>query len=194
MVWSILSLAAVSFVLSFCGTWLMKRLAPRVGFVDKPGHRKIHRDPIPLGGGVAIFLAFAAPVLAAVMLARVYSDAAYTVTMRGAATSQEARRLAGDDELHRALHGGVLRQTPMALGLLGGMAVLHLMGLLDDRKALGPYAKLGVQLAVAAALVVSFKSLRVLTALGEVPSVVLTVLWITAITNAFNFLDNMDGL
>jgi UDP-GlcNAc:undecaprenyl-phosphate GlcNAc-1-phosphate transferase len=33
-----------------------------------------------------------------------------------------------------------------------------------------------------------------LTFLGPVASVVLTVLWITAITNAFNFLDNMDGL
>src|SRR5581483_2455493 len=30
--------------------------------------------------------------------------------------------------------------------------------------------------------------------LGRWPSVVLTVLWIGAITNAFNFLDNMDGL
>jgi UDP-GlcNAc:undecaprenyl-phosphate GlcNAc-1-phosphate transferase len=41
--------------------------------------------------------------------------------------------------------------------------------------------------------------LRALTALdklglGEVPSVIVTVLWIAAITNAFNFLDNMDGL
>src|SRR5207253_7517226 len=33
-----------------------------------------------------------------------------------------------------------------------------------------------------------------LTALGYLPSVTLTVLWIVAITNAFNFLDNMDGL
>jgi UDP-GlcNAc:undecaprenyl-phosphate GlcNAc-1-phosphate transferase len=42
--------------------------------------------------------------------------------------------------------------------------------------------------------------MRVLTALdnglgiGRWPSVIVTVLWITAITNAFNFLDNMDGL
>src|SRR5437868_1934959 len=41
--------------------------------------------------------------------------------------------------------------------------------------------------------------LRALTALGSLgmgkfPSIVLTVLWIAGITNAFNFLDNMDGL
>jgi UDP-GlcNAc:undecaprenyl-phosphate GlcNAc-1-phosphate transferase len=41
---------------------------------------------------------------------------------------------------------------------------------------------------------VSFKELRVLTALGAVPSIIITVLWIAAISNAFNFLDNMDGL
>jgi len=47
-------------------------------------------------------------------------------------------------------------------------------------------------------LVVGFK-MRALTALDHLnlgiwPSVLVTVLWITAITNAFNFLDNMDGL
>ena len=31
----------------------MKRIAPRLGFVDKPGGRKIHSNPKPLGGGVA---------------------------------------------------------------------------------------------------------------------------------------------
>src|SRR5439155_8305332 len=90
--------------------------------------------------------------------------------------------------------GGVMRQTGLALALLAAMAVLHAIGLVDDRKALGPYSKLMVQLAVTTALVVSFKSLRILTAFGTVPSVFLTVLWIAAITNAFNFLDNMDGL
>ena len=75
------------------------------------------------------------------------------------------------------------------------MLGMHLMGLRDDRRALGPYSKLIIQLGVTTALVASFKELRALTALGTVPSVVIvTVLWIAAITNAFNFLDNMDGL
>src|SRR5207253_6218535 len=55
------------------------------------------------------------------------------------------------------------------------------------------------QIAIISFLVIAF-DMRALTALdsmmhlGRWPSVVLTVLWITAITNAFNFLDNMDGL
>src|SRR6476661_1608450 len=70
MVYSILILGATSFAISWLGTLAMRSLAPRFGFVDKPGHRKIHRQPIPLGGGVAIFWAYVLPMLAAVIPAR----------------------------------------------------------------------------------------------------------------------------
>jgi UDP-GlcNAc:undecaprenyl-phosphate GlcNAc-1-phosphate transferase len=101
-----------------------------------------------------------------------------------------------------ALVAGGQYQTPMSLGFLGGMLVLHAVGLIDDRKALGPFTKLLAQLAVATAFVVIY-DVRALTALdnmwepravGYALSVLVTVLWITGITNAFNFLDNMDGL
>jgi hypothetical protein len=73
-----------------------------------------------------------------------------------------------------------------------------LLGLVDDRKALGPYLKLVIQLSIITTLVV-WGDLRALTALdslgmGKFPSILITVLWIAGITNAFNFLDNMDGL
>jgi UDP-GlcNAc:undecaprenyl-phosphate GlcNAc-1-phosphate transferase len=178
MLWLILSLTAVSFALSLAGTWLMKRVAPRVGFVDKPGHRKIHRDPIPLGGGVAIFVAFALPMFAAV----VYAWSPGQVQHIESAAPEHA------------LVGGIRLQTPMALSFVLACLLLHTLGLWDDHTALGPYVKLFVQLAVVTALVVINKDLRAVTALGYVPSLVLSILWITAITNAFNFLDNMDGL
>jgi UDP-GlcNAc:undecaprenyl-phosphate/decaprenyl-phosphate GlcNAc-1-phosphate transferase len=187
----VLSLAAVSFVLSFCGTWLMKRVAPRFGFVDNPGHRKIHRAPVPLGGGVAIFIAFALPLLAGLAFVHVESPWITATYADG--------QVKGLGQWPMAEHWpGARQQTPMALGMLGAMLVLHLLGLRDDRKAMGPFVKLFVQLGVTAAFVSVF-DVRALTfmdhwGLGSVPSVVLTVLWITAITNAFNFLDNMDGL
>jgi UDP-GlcNAc:undecaprenyl-phosphate GlcNAc-1-phosphate transferase len=93
-----------------------------------------------------------------------------------------------------ALLGGVRMKTPLALGIVSAMLGMHLLGLVDDKKALGPYLKLIVQLSITTLLVASFKELRILTALGTGLSIVLTVLWIAAITNAFNFLDNMDGL
>jgi UDP-GlcNAc:undecaprenyl-phosphate GlcNAc-1-phosphate transferase len=83
--------------------------------------------------------------------------------------------------------------------LLAAAAVMHALGLRDDKKAMGPYSKLLIQLAVTGALVVGF-NVRALTVLdnllrlGPAPSMIFTILWIGAITNAFNFLDNMDGL
>ena len=39
-------------------TPLWVRIAPALGFLDRPGHRKIHPLPIPVGGGVAVFIGF----------------------------------------------------------------------------------------------------------------------------------------
>lgn len=178
MTLAILSLCAVSFAIAWVGTFVVRRVAIRVGFVDKPGHRKIHSRPIALGGGIAIFLGFALPLAAALI---------YAWGGPGAADGADAR-------LIDALVGGVRRQTPLAASFLIACLALHLMGLWDDRRAMGPYSKLFLQLGVTAALVAYNPSLRAVTALGPVASFVLTVLWITAVTNAFNFLDNMDGL
>lgn len=177
MVYGILILGAVSFVIAWLGTLAMRSVALRFNFVDKPGHRKIHQKPIPLGGGVAIFVGFALPLLAVVLACNV-------LTFETAPTKDYA--------------GGVVRHTPMALGLVGAMLAMHLVGLWDDRRAMGPFTKLIIQLAITAAFVAVFdvRALEFLDTFGfgPVPSITLTVLWITAITNAFNFLDNMDGL
>jgi UDP-GlcNAc:undecaprenyl-phosphate GlcNAc-1-phosphate transferase len=175
MILPILAVGAASFIISWLTTALMIRIAPRINFVDKPGHRKIHSNPKPLGGGVAIFLAFTLPMLAVVILVN--------LNLEPTAHPNWV-----------AYAGGIVQQTPLATGLLLAMLVMHVVGLIDDRKALGPYIKLIVQIVVTAALVISFKDIRAVTALGRWPSIILTVLWIVAITNAFNFLDNMDGL
>ena len=169
----ILGLIALSFVISWLLTFAMTRIAPRLGFVDKPGGRKIHANPKPLGGGVAIFLGFAIPLLALLIASHIVTPTDPTLA---------------------AYVGGVKEKTPLALAILGAALLLHVMGILDDRKALGPYLKLAVQLLAAAAVVVPLREMRVLTALGPPVSIPITILWIVGITNAFNFLDNMDGL
>jgi UDP-GlcNAc:undecaprenyl-phosphate GlcNAc-1-phosphate transferase len=183
----VLILAAVSFAVSFAATAAVKRVAPRIGFLDKPGHRKIHSAPIPLGGGVAIYLAFVLPLVGVLLV----------VNLAG---GEFAAGDPGVDSYRAALVGGVVKRTPMALALIAALTAMHVMGLVDDRRALGPYAKLLVQLAVTSALIAPFKPLWSLTALDDaagahgVLAVGVSVLWVTAITNAFNFLDNMDGL
>src|SRR4051812_40637430 len=63
MLLPILCLGAVSFVIAWIATAVMIRVAPRFGLVDKPGGRKIHERPKPLGGGVAMFVGFALPMI-----------------------------------------------------------------------------------------------------------------------------------
>ena len=178
---SILALAIVSFILSFIGTWVMKRIAPAIGFVDKPGGRKIHANPKPLGGGVAIFWGFTLPLLMGLVWIHVAS--APSTNLGSASQSTIAKYWSGAQE-----------RTPVALEMIAAAFIMHLLGLFDDRRALGPYLKLFVQMSVIAALVLLNPEARALRFLGVGPSIVISILWIAAVTNAFNFLDNMDGL
>jgi UDP-GlcNAc:undecaprenyl-phosphate GlcNAc-1-phosphate transferase len=98
-----------------------------------------------------------------------------------------------------AQHMQGLRATASdVLVLLAGLLVLHVLGVLDDRRPLGPWLKLMVLVGVTGA-VVWWTDTRLLTLLdaplgGPWASIVVTVLWIVVVTNAMNFLDNMDGL
>lgn len=88
---------------------------------------------------------------------------------------------------------GLRSRTPLAGAVLAGMLLLHVTGLIDDRRDLGAGVKLLVQLGVAAVISAVF-GVRLLTLVGPIGSVLLTVVWLVAMTNAFNMLDNMDGL
>ncbi len=46
----------ISLIFVLMATPVLKRMAPRWGYVDHPGERKVHLQPMPLLGGVAIFL------------------------------------------------------------------------------------------------------------------------------------------
>ncbi len=55
--WGLLLLAAVGFVTTLAVTPTVAALAWRFKITDRPdGHRKLHNRPIPLGGGVSIFV------------------------------------------------------------------------------------------------------------------------------------------
>ena len=75
---------------------------------------------------------------------------------------------------------------------LGGAALLVIVGLIDDRYELGIKAKMIAQ--IAAGLIVIAAGIHI--QLFNIPmfDILLTLFWIVALTNALNFLDNMDGL
>ena len=77
-------------------------------------------------------------------------------------------------------------------GIVGGAAIVFAFGLLDDLRSLPPPAKLAGQFAAAAVVLAS--GIRVEIVGSGVAATALGLLWLVAITNAFNLLDNMDGL
>ena len=44
-----------SFLISVIAVAWVRRMAERLGLLDKPGERKVHSVPIPLGGGLGIW-------------------------------------------------------------------------------------------------------------------------------------------
>ena len=175
-------LAAVlcgSFALSAVATPLLARLFRRLGFADEPRRDRHSRRKVPKGGGVAIFWAVALPVLAGLVLAKYFL-----------AHPDLLAPIPGDLEQHLP---GIMQKAAGALAILAGAAVLHVLGLIDDYRPVSPLVKLIVQFAVAICLVWFFE-IRLLTFLPLHIGTMLTVIWIVLLTNAFNFLDNMDGL
>jgi UDP-GlcNAc:undecaprenyl-phosphate/decaprenyl-phosphate GlcNAc-1-phosphate transferase len=78
------------------------------------------------------------------------------------------------------------------LGIVGGAAILFTAGLADDVFSLGPVAKLGAQVLAAAAVLAGGTSIELVH--NNVLAAAIAVLWLVGMTNAFNLLDNMDGL
>jgi UDP-GlcNAc:undecaprenyl-phosphate GlcNAc-1-phosphate transferase len=166
-------LVASAFVLSTLLCAQMIRLAPRLGLLDRPGGHKGHKAPTPLGGGIAIWL----------------TTVSFPLLGLAAAAAGGAWLPEG---LSRHF-GGIHERAGELLLILGLGTVIMVMGLADDRRALGWKPRLGIQ--VGLATVLAFSGVRI-TLFGLPPLVggVVTVLWVVGLTNAFNFLDNMDGL
>ncbi len=77
-------------------------------------------------------------------------------------------------------------------GIVGGAAIVFVAGLVDDVRSLPPPAKLAAQIAAAAAILAS--GLRVEIVSNDILAYAIGALWLVGITNAWNLLDNMDGL
>lgn len=167
---------------SLCASLILNplaiRLARRVGFVDRPGGHKSHTRPTPYGGGSAIFLAAALPTVGVPL----------ALTLLPQATLAELLGPTLEPYL-----GGLRERIGTTLVILAGAVAVHLLGLCDDLRPLPPVLKLAVMALVGLA-VATLGGVRVAEMLGPLPAVVLTTAWIVVITNAFNFLDNMDGL
>jgi UDP-GlcNAc:undecaprenyl-phosphate/decaprenyl-phosphate GlcNAc-1-phosphate transferase len=91
-----------------------------------------------------------------------------------------------------SLAAGLIPASRELGGILAGCALLYLAGLLDDVFSLSPIAKIAAQLAAAALVLLS--GVRVEIVSNGILATALGAFWIVGMTNAFNLLDNMDGL
>ena len=145
----------IALTITSISTPCVKRLALELGFVDAPAKRKLHTTPMPLMGGVAIFMG---AIIAIAFLFR-------------------------DIEPIRA---------PQVRGILLASSFMAVVGLLDDRLGLPPSVKFLAQ--VMGVLILVLFDVRVKLPLPLWLNYTITLVWIVGISNAINFLDNMDGL
>jgi len=152
------------------------KLASRINFVDKPEARKLHLKAVPLMGGLSVFAGFLVLCVYDVLISP-----------------------------------GRYFDLPMR-GYLLGSAMIVFLGLWDDKFGMRPLVKLIGQITVS--LVFILTNLRmvelnsifspIILDLSFMPNslhissfyiaIPLFVVWMVGLMNAFNFLDNMDGV
>lgn len=76
--------------------------------------------------------------------------------------------------------------------VIAGAGTLALIGLADDRYNLGVGVRFGAQILITIVLI--FTGIKVQLFGVPLLDAFITILWVVGITNAMNFLDNMDGL
>jgi UDP-GlcNAc:undecaprenyl-phosphate GlcNAc-1-phosphate transferase len=169
---------AIAFLLAICASLLIAPLvigsANALKLYDSPdGARRVHDVAVPRLGGIAVFLTAAAVGIMVLILAE------HLFLPPGDSRASEVRFL---------------------LGIFLGSALLFLVGLVDDVIDLSPAVKSAAQ--VIAALVAYYFGARldnialgygvgVPTGIFELP---LLILWIVGVTNAYNFIDGLNGL
>jgi len=170
---------AVSLVLVLLLTPQARRLAVWLGAVDMPHDRKVHENPTPTLGGIAIFLA----VIISLLLCKIVVS--YSTAM--------AKPQGMVDAL----------SSYQLLGIIIAATFIAVLGAIDDMRHLSPWMKLAGQVMAALVLVsfgVEISTIALprgnvidLTA-SPILSILLTIIWMVAFTNIINLIDGLDGL
>ncbi len=155
------------------------RLARRFGVLDAPGARKVHAAPMPRLGGIAVFVSFFVVVGAGYLAAPHLATFAFIQPFLplSAAILKEAHKVG-----------------PQLTGVLIGSTLVFAVGLADDvwGGRFNVWVKAGGQ--VIGAVVLILAGVRTSFMPYDWMNVLVTLVWVVGMTNAFNLLDNMDGL
>ncbi|MEX2168480.1 MAG: MraY family glycosyltransferase [Pirellulales bacterium] len=179
MHWLVLLAAVPSFLIALAAVPFVRRRASQWGLVAKPRADRFHQTATPLGGGLAIWLGVVA-TFAILQLA-------VAAIVGGWISTALIPEIVANHLL------GLRSSSGRLWTLLIAATVMLLLGLVDDRRGLDWRTRLIAQIVVAAFMV--WQGWRLTLFIDEPTlTVSLSVIWIVGIVNAFNMLDNMDGL
>ena len=168
------------FAAAFAGAFLTTLLALplwrkwclRTNLVDDPGHRKIHDAPIPLAGGFAVLMGILLPLVVGAILLKL-----------------EIVKISSASAIVHGLDRRAIELAVLALGAIG----ITILGWLDDKHELKALPKFLGQILIAIAVAAACKRITLFVH-NDFFSYTVTVLWLLTVINAFNFMDNMNGL
>ena len=158
----------------------VERLARRHNVLDLPAGRKSHGQPRPLLGGLAIYASLMVVVLGNLAALLALQRHPWVVDNLPLIVRQVPR---------------LAQVAPKLLGILLGGSIVLLVGWWDDVRKNSQFS-LAVKFAGQVLAAATAVALGVHTTFlpGEVLDYVVSVVWLVGMANAFNFLDNMDGL
>ncbi|HTB86117.1 MAG TPA: MraY family glycosyltransferase [Candidatus Sulfotelmatobacter sp.] len=163
---------AGAFLTTLLALPLWRRWCLRTNLVDDPGHRKIHDTPVPLAGGFAVLTGILLPPGAGAI-----------------AIKSGILKISSTDLIAHGLNRRGLELAAIGIGAIG----ITLLGWFDDKHELKPLPKFAGQTLVALLVAIACKKITLFVH-SEVFSFAVTIFWVLAVVNAFNFMDNMNGL
>jgi UDP-GlcNAc:undecaprenyl-phosphate/decaprenyl-phosphate GlcNAc-1-phosphate transferase len=170
-------LSAFAFAFGVTPMWV--KVCLRIGLMDDPGQRKLHDRPVPLAGGLAVTTGLVVPMVGASAFLLFQGHLGKLAVLN-------------PNSAFLLVHGLERRHTELVGILVGALAML-VLGILDDRHELKPTIKFAGQFLIA--LAVAACGVRItLFVPNPIFHYAVTILWILTIINAFNFMDNMNGL
>ena len=165
----------LAFITSFVVTPYTMRLAHKIGAIDIPDKRKVHKKPIPRLGGLAIISGFIVSIIYLLIVLNIEN----TIQLNG--IEQYGIKL---------------------LGFFIGILILGITCFIDDSKNIPALLKLLAQVLAAIIVVMCGVKIDIIAIpllekninLSNIVSYIFTIGWIVGITNAINLIDGLDGL
>jgi UDP-GlcNAc:undecaprenyl-phosphate GlcNAc-1-phosphate transferase len=168
--WTTLGFVAFAVGVSYSLAALAKVVARRIGFLDYPdGFRKLHPNPVPLLGGLAVYGSVLISTLIACFWCR----------------------------WDRLISGSQMNRVTLLLLVSAGL--MCAVGLWDDWKPLRPRVKFALQIVACLPFVLwghSVQTMQLFDARIELGILgpIFTVFWLVGCANSINLLDGLDGL